>query len=167
MPKSKNLGKHKSRYEVRGGLLNEYEFALNEGSMTEEERNPLAQMEEQREGEEGGEATASSPQEREAARIREVIETAHEKAQRHIEKRQRREGGSSKSARKGAAGKAAKAGAKKGAGKKAGGGKSAAAKKSGTGKAGKKNAGKKSAKKSAGRKAPAKKGAGKGARKRG
>ena len=95
MPKTKNQGKNKSRFEVRGGLLNEYEFALNEGAMAEEERNRLAQMEEERslrEADEGEPVVIMSPQEREAARLREVMETAHEKAQRNIEKRERREG---------------------------------------------------------------------------
>lgn len=123
MPKTKNQGKNKSRFEVRGGLLNEYEFALNEGAMTEEERNRLAQLEEERrlrEGEEG--VAAMSPQEQEAARIREVMETAHQKAQRNIEKRERQAaGGDGKGARKGSAKKASKGGAgKKAAGKKSG-----------------------------------------------
>jgi hypothetical protein len=157
MPKTKNQGKNKSRFEVRGGLLNEYEFALNEGAMAEEERNRLAQMEEersQREGEEGVAVAAMSPQEREAARIREVMETAHEKAQRNIEKRERREGkGAQKSSRKGARKRASKAGAgKKAAGKKrsgAGSAKKGGARKSGATKAAKKSAAKKSAKKRA------------------
>jgi hypothetical protein len=37
MPKTKNQAKNKSRFEVRGGVINEFEFALNEGAMTEEE----------------------------------------------------------------------------------------------------------------------------------
>ena len=184
MPKTKNQGKNKSRFEVRGGLLNEYEFALNEGAMTEEERNRFTQAEEERalrEGEEGdAEALPGSPQEREAARLREVMVSAHEKAQRNIEKRERREGVAKKGAGKGAAQKAAKTGAaKKAAGKKGG-----AARKGGTGqgaqkrgapkKAAKKSAGKKSAKKSGAaggrsakggaKKGSAKKGGGRGAR---
>jgi hypothetical protein len=147
MPKTKNQGKNKSRFEVRGGLLNEYEFALNEGAITEEERNRFAQAEEERalrEGEEGAqEAAPGSPQEREAARIREVMETAHEKAQRNLEKRERREGGAKKGTGKGTSKKASKtvAGKKGGAAKKGGAGK----------KATKKSAGKKSAKKGGGR----------------
>lgn len=123
MPKTKNQGKNKSRFEIRGGVLNEYEFALNEGAMAEEERNRLAQMEEGRELREGeeGSSLATSPQEREATRIREVMETSHEKAQRNIEKREQREGKSpQKSSSKVEPKRASKAGAgKKGAGKKA------------------------------------------------
>jgi hypothetical protein len=162
MPKTKNQGKNKSRFEVRGGLLNEYEFALNEGAMTEEERNRLAQMDEERalrEGAEGaGDAAPLSPQEREAARIREVIETAHEKAQRNIEKRERRAaGGAKKGAGKGAAGKASKTGAgKKAAGKK--GGKEGAAKRGGAGKGAQKRGATKKAAKSAGKKSAKKSG---------
>lgn len=146
MPKTKNQGKNKSRFEVRGGLLNEYEFSLNEGAMTEEERNRFALAEEERqlrEGEDEGARLPLSPQEREAARIREVMETAHEKAQRNIERRERREAGSSRGgAKKSRAGKASKAGAgKKTAGK--GGGKAQASKKGAAGKgSGKKAAGK-------------------------
>jgi hypothetical protein len=162
MPKTKNQAKNKSRFEVRGGLLNEYEFALNEGAMTEEERNRFAQLEEERqlrEGEEGNAPAPMTPQEREAARIREVMETAHEKAQRNIEKRERREAGAGKGTRKGTAGKASKAGA---AGKKAAGKKSGKAAAAGRGSAGKgAAAGKgatKGAKKSAGKKSATKKG---------
>lgn len=115
MPKTKNQAKNKSRFEIRGGVLNEYEYALNEGAISEEERNRQAQAEEERalrEGEEG-EAAPASPQEREAARIREVTETAHEKAQRNVEKRARQSAQQGDGARKG--GTAAK-GAKKASG---------------------------------------------------
>jgi hypothetical protein len=156
MPKTKNQGKNKSRFEIRGGVLNEYEFALNEGAISEEERNRLTQAEEERalrEGE-GAEALPSSPPEREAARLREVMETAHEKAQRNIEKRERQAAREeSGGARKGS--KAAKAG-RKASGKK--GGKKSAAK------ASKKSAAKKSGAKGRG---AAKKGSKKGARGRG
>lgn len=162
MPKTKNQAKNKSRFEVRGGLLNEYEFSLNEGAMTEEERNRFAQAEEERqlrEGEEeGAAAVPMSPQEREAARIREVMETAHEKAQRNIERRQRQEAGGSKAgAGKKAAGRGAK-GAGKSAGKK-GAKKSArkSAKKSGAARKGA-TAAKGAAKKGAGKRGAAKKG---------
>lgn len=119
MPKTKNQAKNRSRFEVRGGILNEYEFERNEEAMAEEERNRLAQMEEAREVGEGEEGASLSPQEREAARIREVMETAHEKAQRNLEKRKGHTGGARKGARKRAS--------KAGAGKKAGGRKSGSA----------------------------------------
>ncbi|HEX8176136.1 MAG TPA: hypothetical protein VF543_13535 [Pyrinomonadaceae bacterium] len=169
MPKTKNQAKNKSRFEVRGGLLNEYEFSLNEGAMTEEERNRFAQAEEERqlrEGEDEGARLPVSPQEREAARIREVMETAHEKAQRNIEKRERREaGGSEGGAQKGRAGKASKAGAgKKAAGKS--GGKAAASKKGAAGKGAQKRGAAKGAVKSGGKTA-AKKSAKKGTAKKG
>ncbi|MBD0370518.1 MAG: hypothetical protein ICV60_06760 [Pyrinomonadaceae bacterium] len=156
MPKTKNQAKNKSRFEVRGGLLNEYEFALNEGAMTEEERNRLAQIEEERQLREGvaedGADVPASPQEREAARIKEVMETAHEKAQRNIEKRERRAAASSKGgAGKSAARKRASKAGKKSAAKK--GGKAGASKKGGASK----GAGK-GARKSAGKKASTKKG---------
>lgn len=164
MPKTKNQAKNKSRFEVRGGLLNEYEFSLNEGAMTEEERNRFAQAEEERqlrEGEDEGARLPMSPQEREAARIREVMETAHEKAQRNIEKRERRAAGSSKGgAGKGRAGKASKTAAgKKAAGKS--GGKAAVSKKGAAGKGSQKRGAAKGAAKGSAKKA-AKKAAKKG-----
>jgi valyl-tRNA synthetase len=182
MPKTKNQAKNKSRFEIRGGVLNEYEFALNEGAMTEEERNRFAQAEEERQAREGQEAAEAplptSPQEREAARIREVMETAHEKAQRNIEKRERQAGGG-KRAQKGAAKRASKAGKKAGAkgkvleksgtitsSRKAGAGKKGSAQKRGAVKGAKKGTGKKGAKKSGGTTgggAARKGGAGKGA----
>jgi hypothetical protein len=135
MPKTKNQAKNKSRFEVRGGMLNEYEFALNEGAIAEEERSRLDEMEAERElrggEEEAGAEAPTSPQEREAARIREIMETAHEKARRNIEKRERRaakeDGGTGRKASKsgkapaakkrGGQKKAAKKGSKKSAGK--------------------------------------------------
>ena len=37
MAKDKNLGKLKSRFEVQGGIVNEFDFHLNKGALTEEE----------------------------------------------------------------------------------------------------------------------------------
>jgi hypothetical protein len=48
MPKTKNQAKNKSRFEVRGGVINEFEFALNEGAMTEEEHQRFTRQEEER-----------------------------------------------------------------------------------------------------------------------
>jgi hypothetical protein len=48
MPKTKNQAKNKSRFEVRGGVINEFEFAQNEGAMTEEEHQRFLQQQDER-----------------------------------------------------------------------------------------------------------------------
>jgi hypothetical protein len=48
MPKTKNQAKNKSHFEVRGGVINEFEFASNEGAMTEEEHQRFTRQEEER-----------------------------------------------------------------------------------------------------------------------
>jgi hypothetical protein len=53
MPKDKNLGKHKSRFEVRGGVINEFDFHNNQGAMASEERERFARAEEERRLREG------------------------------------------------------------------------------------------------------------------
>jgi hypothetical protein len=164
MPKDKNLGKHKSRYEVRGGLINEFDFHRNQGALAEGERDRFARQEEERRLREGeAEATSGGPQ-TEAERIQEVIEAAHEK----VEQRRENEQGaaaqtsSAKKARaagKGATGGTKKAGAKKspakaGASKK-GAGKKGASKTSATVRGGAKRS---AAAKGAGKKGGVKKG---------
>jgi hypothetical protein len=47
MAKEKNLGKLKSRFEVGGGLINEYNYQQNQGEITEEEKNRFAGQQEQ------------------------------------------------------------------------------------------------------------------------
>lgn len=172
MPKTKNQAKNRGRFEVRGGVLNEFEFARNEGAMAEEEHNRLSEVEAPAPIATEGESVPVSPQEIEAQRIREVMETAHEKAQRNLKKRQR---GTVSGVQKEAILEAAKKSAKKRASKKAAAKKSrgTTAKKSGARKgAAKKAAKKSSAKSSKGRAAGARstsKGAGakKGAARKG
>ena len=48
MPKDKNLGKHKSRFEVRGGVINEFDFHNNQGAMAAEEQDRFARQEDER-----------------------------------------------------------------------------------------------------------------------
>jgi hypothetical protein len=44
MGKEKNLGKLKSRFEVRGGLINEFDFNQNQGALAEEEKDRFARQ---------------------------------------------------------------------------------------------------------------------------
>jgi hypothetical protein len=157
MAKEKNLGKLKSRFEVRGGLINEYDFNQNQGAIAEEEHSRFARREEEnalREGE------AEPAPQTEAERVEQLMTAAREKAEKNLKKKEKQSGAQASQAKARAGGaqkKAAKkgtGGAKTNAGKKAGGGKPAkpakkAAGKSGVGKSG----GKKSVakKKSSGR----------------
>jgi hypothetical protein len=149
MAKDKNLAKLKSRFEVRGGIINEFNFHQNQGAMTEEERDRFARQEEEtalREGE-----AAEQPQ-TEAERIAQLTVEAHEKAEKNLRKKGKQTG-SKKSAGKKSAG-----GAKKGTRKKA-----AAKKTTKTGKRpAKKSGSKSSAGKGAGKKSAAKKSGGRG-----
>ncbi|HEY9283268.1 MAG TPA: hypothetical protein VIP46_07430, partial [Pyrinomonadaceae bacterium] len=78
----KDPWKNQPNYKIGGGQLNEYDFNQSHGELSKEEADPFAQqgLENPAQGE--GEAAPQSPQEAEAERIRQVIETAHEKAQR-------------------------------------------------------------------------------------
>ena len=67
MPKTKNQAKNKSRFVVRGGVINEFEFALNEGAMTEEEHQRFLRQEEERRT--GEDAPQSAAPQTEAERI--------------------------------------------------------------------------------------------------
>lgn len=89
MAKDKNLGKLKSRFEVRGGLVDEFGFHQNQGAMNQEEQNRFDRREEEtvlREGE-----AAAEPQ-TEAERIEQLMADAHEKAQKNLRRREKREG---------------------------------------------------------------------------
>ena len=142
MAKDKNLAKLKSRFEVRGGIINEFDFHQNQGAMTEEERDRFARKEEEaalREGE-----AAQQPQ-TEAERIEQLMIDAHEKAEKNLRKK-----GNQAGAKK-SAGKKRAGGAKKGTGRKARGtGKKAAATKK-TAKPGKRPAKKSGGKNTAGK----------------
>src|SRR4051812_36392049 len=117
MPKDKNLAKHKSRFEVRGGVINEFDFHRNQGALAEEERDRFARQEEERRLREAeAEATAAGPQ-TEAERIQEVTAMAHEKVEQRREKEQGAEARPARSSGAKKAGKA-KAGAAARAGKK-------------------------------------------------
>jgi hypothetical protein len=159
MAKEKNLGKLKSRFEVRGGIINEFNFHQNQGAMTEEDRDRFARQEEEtalREGE-----GAQQPQ-TEAERIEQLMAASHEKAEKNLRKKEK-QSGAKKSAGKKGAGKKSAVGAKKSTGKKAAAKKTTKpgkgpAKKSG----GKSAAGKGGGKKSATKKSAAKKQGGRG-----
>jgi hypothetical protein len=109
MAKDKNLGKLKSRFEVRGGVINEFDFQQNQGALVEEERDRFARQEDERELREG-EAEQQSPQS-EAERIERMMAEAHGKAEKNLRRKEKE----SKSA---ATPQARKSGAKKASGKK-------------------------------------------------
>ncbi|HMF55431.1 MAG TPA: hypothetical protein VK619_03655 [Pyrinomonadaceae bacterium] len=162
MPKTKNQAKNRSRFEVRGGVLNEFEFARNEGEMTEEERDRLTRQEEEQRL---SDAEAGEPPQTEAERIEQMMADARREAERRLarpnqptvsgahpgtaKKSAKKRGGKASTEKRAGAVTGASKGAKKGAressGKKAG----KAAKKSG------------GAKKSAARKSSSKRSAGK------
>src|SRR2546423_890133 len=163
MPKTKNQGKNKSRFEVRGGVLNEFEFARNEGEITKEERDPFAQQEEEQRL---SDAEAGQPPQTEAERIEQMMADARREAERRLERPNQPtvSGAHPGKAKKSAKKRAGKASAKKRAGAK----KSASkgAKKGAKKSSGKKRAGKAAkisggAKKSRAKKTSGKKGASK------
>lgn len=173
MPKTKNLGKLKDRFEVRGGIINEFDFHQGQREFAEEERNRLEQREQ---GPPEGEGQPQS----EAERIAQLMEDAHQKAEANLRRREKREGkspskaagaGKKRAARKSATGGAKKSAAKRSAVKKSTAKKAAAKKLSAPRRgAAKKSGGKKSAAgKSGTKKGGAKKGGAKksGARRAG
>ena len=136
MPKTKNLGKLKDRFEVRGGVINEFDFHQGQKEFAEEERSRL----EQREGQGAPEGQPQS----EAERVALLMEEAHQKVEKKKSAARKGKGGAKKAAKKSAAkksggkkGAAGKGGAKKGAAKKGAGKKSAAKKSSARKRAGK------------------------------
>jgi hypothetical protein len=145
MPKDKNLAKHKSRFEVRGGVINEFDFHQNQGALAEAERDRFARQEDERQLREG--ETASPAPQTEAERIQQLMDDAHEKVQQRKEKEAR------KSSTQSAAGPVGRSGAKKkaakstarSAGKKSGAKKTAAAKKGAAAATAKKGGAKKAA----------------------
>ncbi|HEV7860540.1 MAG TPA: hypothetical protein VGO91_18115 [Pyrinomonadaceae bacterium] len=155
MPKTKNQAKNKSRFEVRGGVINEFEFALNEGAMTEEEHQRFLRQEDERRT--GEDATQAAPPHTEAERIQQLMSDVHEKVTRKKQKQSgqiaanKSQATAANKSRAGSAAKAGNASAKKGGA----GSKSAGAKKAGV----KKAAAKSGAKKGAAKKASARKGA--------
>ncbi|HUQ31845.1 MAG TPA: hypothetical protein VM095_06990 [Pyrinomonadaceae bacterium] len=157
MGKEKNLGKLKSRFEVRGGLINEYDFNQNQGAIAEEERNRFARREDESALREG---QAEAAPQTEAERVEQLMMEAHEKAEKNLRKKGKQSGAQSPQTK-------ARAGVAKQAGKKGTGGakKKSAGKKSGAGKQAKpakKAAGKSGAGKSGGKKSAAKKSGGRG-----
>lgn len=67
MPNTKNQAKNKGRFEARGGVINEFDFAANEGAMTEQEHRRFSSQEQQRgPGEEEDRALDEQEQELEA-----------------------------------------------------------------------------------------------------
>jgi hypothetical protein len=85
MAKDKNLAKLKSRFEVRGGVINEFDFHQNQGALAEEEKDRFARQEEERTLREG-EAEQQQPQS-EAERIERVMAEAHEKAEKNLKRK--------------------------------------------------------------------------------
>ena len=120
MPKDKNQAKNKSRFEVRGGVINEFDFHQNQRALAEEEQNRFARQEEERRLREG-EAEAAAPQ-TEGEYIQELMSEAHEKVQRRRDK-ESKTGAARPTARpstgaKGAAKSSTKSAVKKGVAKK-------------------------------------------------
>ncbi|HEX8709318.1 MAG TPA: hypothetical protein VF723_13820 [Pyrinomonadaceae bacterium] len=75
MPKDKNLAKHKSRYEVRGGVVNEFEYALNQEALAEANPQPFPQPEDE---------SAEQPPQSEAERIHRMMDEAREEAEHRL-----------------------------------------------------------------------------------
>src|SRR3982751_5572095 len=123
MPKDKNLAKHKSRFEVRGGVINEFDFHQNQKALAEEEQHRFDRQEDERRLREG-DASTTGPQS-EAERIEQLMNDAHEKVLERREKESKESAAKPARARSQAT-KTAKAAAK-GSGKKAGAKKSSAA----------------------------------------
>jgi hypothetical protein len=185
----KDPARNQPNYKIGGGQLNEFEYARNQGAMTEAEHERFQQQQAERAA--GEESAAQSAPQTEAERIQQLMADVHEKVERRKQKAQgaalarpaaRKDGaqksvakaGAKKSAQKGGAKKsAAKAGAKKSAAR-AGASKTASkvgAKKRAPGtvkqsvvKGGGKGAGSKKSARAAGGRAGGKKGARKSAR---
>ena len=87
MAKDKNLAKLKSRFEVRGGLINEFDFHQNQGALAEEEKDRFARQEEEREVREG-ETEQHAPQS-EAERIELMMAEAREKAEKNLRRKEK------------------------------------------------------------------------------
>ncbi len=77
----KDPWKNQPNYKIGGGQLNEYDFNQSHGELSKEESDPFAQQGLENPAQAEGEAAPQSPQEAEAERIRQVIETAQRKAQ--------------------------------------------------------------------------------------
>ena len=88
MPKTKNLGKLKDRFEVRGGIINEFDFHQGQREFAEEERNRLEQREEGQGGPPAGEGQPQS----EAERVAQLMEDARRKAEANLRRREKRGG---------------------------------------------------------------------------
>jgi hypothetical protein len=117
MPKDKT--ENIDRYKIRGGHINEFEFSLNEGAMTEQERERFD--EQHGEGLHGA-SEPGAPQ-NVAQRIRHVEEVAREKVKHRREQQggaaAAKTAGAKKSGKKsGAASKSTSGRAKKSAAKK-------------------------------------------------
>jgi hypothetical protein len=138
MPKTKNQAKNKSRFEVRGGVINEFEFALNEGAMTEEEHQRFLRQEEERRT--GEDAPATAAPQAEAGRIQQLMSDVQEKVARKKQKQSGADAANkSRAGSTAGAGKTGQSPAKKGGAA----GKSAGAKKAGAKSAAQKGAAKK------------------------
>src|SRR5918992_1687537 len=98
MAKDKNLGKLKSRFEVRGGLINEFDFHQNQGALSEEEKDRFARQEEEQ-ALRASEAEASEP-ESEAERVARMMEEARAIAEKNLRRKEKREGKATRPARK-------------------------------------------------------------------
>jgi hypothetical protein len=105
MPKDPT--RNQPNYKIGGSHLNEFEFARNQGAMTEAEHERFQQQQAERQAGEGGAGDESAPQ-TEAERIQQLMADVHEQVQR---RKERAQAGAGKPARKGGA--ARTAGAKK------------------------------------------------------
>src|ERR1051325_3545188 len=89
MPKTKNLGKLKDRFEVRGGVINEFDFHQGQRELAEEEPNRFEQRGEEQDAREG---EGEQPPQSEAERIAQLTEEAHLKAEKNLRRKEKREG---------------------------------------------------------------------------
>ena len=91
MAKDKNLAKLKSRFEVRGGIINEFDFHQNQEALAEEDRNRFARQEEEQALREAEAGEPQQPQS-EAERIAQMLAEAREKAEKNLKRKENREG---------------------------------------------------------------------------
>jgi hypothetical protein len=112
--------RNQPNYKIGGGQLNEFEYARNQGAMTEAEHERFQQQQAERAA--GEESGAQSAPQTEAERIRQLMADVHEKVERRKQKAHTaaptRPAARKGSARKSASRVGAKEGAQKGGAKK-------------------------------------------------
>src|SRR2546423_12870635 len=99
----KDPARNQPNYKIGGGHLNEFEYARNQGAMTEAEHERFQQQQAERQAVEAG-AEQAAPQ-TEAERIQQLMADVHERVQRRkasatSARPVARKGGAKKSAKK-------------------------------------------------------------------